>query len=136
MLKKALLTFALLLGAVSAGAESEVADVVNSSMTVRLVAVSSNTSMCVDCVGVDTMTVTMAGRKVVEIKNEDATANVRCGFNSWVTKTVGGRLIAAGATWVLSLKDKDTSDGRIHLWCANDTTTGTVQVSVTEGRSK
>lgn len=159
-MKKTLLAVILALGAVSAFAETEMADVLNSSYTYHQVAVSSAVLagggsslqlLSAQLVGAATsFTTLMENRKVLELCNEDATANMRCLVALSSTSAAGdlslptpaglgtsyGKKIAAGACYILGLRARDL-DGRVFVpFCVNDSGTASAKMGVIQGRNK
>lgn len=161
MFKKVIIAAMLLTaGAVSAYAEVEVSDVMNSSFTYNQVTVASAalagtgvsnqlfSALLVS--GATTFTTLLESRKVLEIHNEDASVNIRCLVDLSSTSASGdrsltipgalstsyGKKIAAGQSYILGLRARD-NDGRVLLpWCINDGGTGTSKIGVIQGRYK
>lgn len=157
-LKKALLGLvAVFACSLSANADTGIYNIMNDSFTIVDVAISSHPTggtrqiFTASLNGATTSFLTlMESRKVMEIQNIDSTSSVFCRVGLSSTSANGdlslsapvdlsitaGRKIAAGGSWVLGLPARDR-DGRVFLpWCVNNSASGTIKLTISQGRTK
>lgn len=128
MFKKVLMAVVVLIAcAVSAKAETDIADIAISSASAS-VSVSSS-SLAGDITTMDSTCV--PGRKTIEIQNLHATANLFCGLTTVITSSSGRKIVAGGA-WVLGIRCNDSNSGRIKIFCVNDTGSAATTAWVTQ----
>lgn len=138
-MKKILALLVLVLAASKANAFSVPAltyQTMISSVTTVIVSVSSNSAT-----GATQMdNPQLPGRVVMEIDNIDATANLWCLPVSTTPVANGGRKIAPGSTWVISVADGLISGGAnppvrttVKFWCLSDASGSTSKAAVTQG---
>ena len=114
---KTLLVFTFLLaGVVSAGAQQAVYETAQGSGTVTSVAITSTT-----LVQLDSSTRIQTNRFVLEIWNDDASANLFCGFTAATSSTTAvgqyGRRVGPRASWALAMPNS------VPIYCASDSAT-------------
>lgn len=157
-MKKLLMLAMLVLGSVTeARAEAEVAEVINDSMTHVGVAVSSYVTggslqvlSAVLASGTTSWPTLLENRKGVEIQNLSTTADVFCRVGLSSTSVNGdlslsppgglstsqGMKIIPGNTRWLALRARN-NDGRVFVpFCVNNGGSGTVNLEITQARSK
>lgn len=158
MFKTALITMAMLFGPVIANAESGSYDVLNDSVTINIVSISSSVVGGQKQLMLGTLSGTTTGfqllmenRKYLEIQNISATAGVFCVVDVSSTSASGdygelttpstlsttqGRYIAPYGSWTIALTARN-SDGRVFLpFCVNNSGSATSKVALVQARSK
>ena len=156
MFKLALL--ALMLVPATVNADTGVFDVMNDSITVFGFNVSSAANsgprqmFTAELQGASTgFPLLMEGRKVLEIQNIDATSDMFCQIALSSTSAAGdlaltapaslststAHLIAPKGSWILGLPAREQGTGRVFIpWCMNNSGSGNIRGSATQGRTK
>lgn len=108
-----------------------VQEVIQSTVCVRIVSVSSYTATQVD---VDASTV--AVRNYAWLQNQDSvsTNTIRCDFTSGVTTSTGWTIAGGGLGELkLPLRAFTAANGRIRIWCISNSTSGPSSVAYLSG---
>lgn len=142
-------------GSPAAHADVGTYDVMNDSITINDVSISSYTAgttalFTASLIGATTSFPTlMENRKVMEIQNVDSSNSAWCRISLSSTSangdlslvkptslsTTSGRKISAGSSWILDLPSRDNT-GRVFIpWCVNDGGSGALKLTLTQGRS-
>lgn len=158
MFKTALITAALILGSVGAKADSGVYDVLNDSITINIISISSavvggqRQLFLGELTGAATgFPMLMENRKYMEIQNIHVSTGVFCVIGLSSTSASGdlgelaapgslsttqGRYIAPYGSWLIPLTSRDMA-ARVFLpYCVNNGATGATKVALIQARSK
>ena len=132
-MKKILLAVAVLIAACSQGHTRgmDVTEVLTSSITVHVVAVSSHTDTGATN-QVDGTSTVLLGRLVLTLQNLDTANKVYCSQKSNVTTSTGFMLPENGGSISLPL-GMGTPSARVTLYCITAKTTGASNVAVIQG---
>ena len=131
-MKKILFALVALLGlSASAEAQVQMVEVAKSSCTSHQVNVTSHTATQMD----DSDNV-LSGRHVLIIQNQDATANMFCGFATGEITTSKGLKVAADASLTVKLtshsSESPNQGTRMTMYCINDGGSGNATAHVAQ----
>ena len=115
----------------SMAAGTDVNDVTNSSST--LVVNVSSSALAGDVSQMDVSCV--SNRKLIQIQNIDATANLFCDLIKANASSTQGHKITPGLYWDLKMACTDFNGIRQGVWCANDSGTVTKKAFVLQAGS-